>query len=110
MKTETELNNLKLNKSLFIHHYYGKIQKRYKIGDLIGGGGFAYVRQAKLRSSGAIRAIKTIRKTRLYEANVNLFYNEIELLKSIDHPHVLKVYEAIEDDKNYHIVTELLKG
>ena len=63
-----------------------------------------------MRSTGADRAIKTIRKSRLYETNIELFYTEIEVLKSIDHPHVVKFYEVIEDAKNYHIITELLSG
>ena len=46
----------------------------------------------------------------MYSANAERFYNEIEVLKSIDHPHVVKIYEVVEDSKNYHIVTELLSG
>jgi calcium-dependent protein kinase len=35
---------------------------------------------------------------------------EFHLLKQLDHPNVMKVYEAYEDVQNIFIVTELLKG
>lgn len=38
------------------------------------------------------------------------FLNEIEMLKSIDHPNVLKCYEYYEDKVNYYIVTEYCHG
>ena len=35
---------------------------------------------------------------------------EINILKGLDHPNILKIYEAYKDSKNFYIVTELLKG
>lgn len=32
--------------------------------------------------------------------------NEIELLKKMDHPNLLKIYECFEDCNNIYIVTE----
>lgn len=99
-----------MSKKLFVHHYFGDISEKYQLGPRLGDGGFAFVRKAKVRDTGAKRAIKTIRKSRLYQANVELFFREIETLKTVDHPHIVKIYEVIEDEKNYHIVTELLTG
>ena len=28
----------------------------------------------------------------------------------MDHPHILKLYEYFEDDKNFYIITEMCKG
>lgn len=36
--------------------------------------------------------------------------NEVEILKSIDHPHVVKVFEFFEDEQRIYIVMEFLDG
>ena len=36
--------------------------------------------------------------------------NEIEILKNLDHPNILRVYECFEDSKFIYIITELIKG
>ena len=38
------------------------------------------------------------------------FRNEVEILKQIDHPNVIKVYEYFMDAKNFHLVTDLCRG
>lgn len=32
--------------------------------------------------------------------------NEIEILKTLDHPNILKLYEFFQDHKRYFLVTE----
>ena len=41
---------------------------------------------------------------------MDTFLQEIEILKRLDHPNVLKVYEYFIDDKNVYIVTEICRG
>jgi calcium-dependent protein kinase len=31
-------------------------------------------------------------------------------LQTLDHPHILKLYEYFEDDKNYYLITEICSG
>jgi len=35
---------------------------------------------------------------------------EIDLLKNLTHPNIVKLYETFEDQKYYYMVTELLSG
>ena len=35
---------------------------------------------------------------------------EIEILKQIDHPNVMRVYEYYQDDKFFYIVSEICTG
>ena len=35
---------------------------------------------------------------------------EIEILKSLDHPNILKLYECYEDEKNYYLISEYCSG
>jgi len=36
--------------------------------------------------------------------------NEVEILKEIDHPNVLRIYEFYQDHNNFYIVTEFCEG
>lgn len=38
------------------------------------------------------------------------FKQEIAILQQLDHPHILKLYEYFEDDKNVYLITELCRG
>jgi len=38
------------------------------------------------------------------------FQEEIAILKQLDHPNILKLYEVFQDDKRFYLVTELCKG
>jgi len=38
------------------------------------------------------------------------FISEIQVLKQLDHPHILKLYEFYQDAKNYYIIMELCTG
>ena len=34
-------------------------------------------------------------------------FNEINNLRDLDHPNILKMYEFFEDEKRYYIVTDI---
>jgi len=44
------------------------------------------------------------------EENISMFESEIELLKSLDHPNIVKVYEYYEDDHYFYIITDYVDG
>ena len=50
-------------------------------------------------------AIKVLKKQYL-ESEAQLI-NEIEILKKLDHPNILKIFEYYQDSRNYYIVMEL---
>lgn len=43
------------------------------------------------------------------QEHIRLQY-EIEILKNLDHPNILRLYEVFEDKKQYYLVTELCLG
>lgn len=71
---------------------------------MLGKGAYGTVFLAKLKGSNRIRAIKQIKK--LSVRNPTTLMNEIEILKKLDHPNIIKIYETFEDDNNYFLVTE----
>jgi len=35
---------------------------------------------------------------------------EMEVLANINHPNIMRIYELLEDEINYYIVSEILEG
>ena len=44
------------------------------------------------------------------EDEKKMLFNEINNLKDLDHPNILKMYEFFEDKKRYYIITDVCKG
>eukprot|EP00828_Plagiopyla_frontata_P041177 TRINITY_DN5784_c0_g1_i2.p3 TRINITY_DN5784_c0_g1~~TRINITY_DN5784_c0_g1_i2.p3 ORF type:complete len:139 (-),score=15.32 TRINITY_DN5784_c0_g1_i2:446-862(-) len=36
--------------------------------------------------------------------------NEVEILKSLDHPNIIKIFDFYEDEFNYYVITEICYG
>jgi calcium-dependent protein kinase len=51
-----------------------------------------------------------VKKDILDERYMGAFKDEIALLKKLDHPNILKLYEIYEDKQRFFVVTELCKG
>jgi len=41
---------------------------------------------------------------------MEMLKNEITVLKYLDHPSIIKMYEYLEDEKRIYIVTDICKG
>jgi calcium-dependent protein kinase len=69
------------------------------------------VRRCISRVTSTVRAVKVINKKHLHNADsLKRFLYEIEVLKDLDHPNVLKVFEYFLDDDRLYIVTEFVEG
>jgi len=54
------------------------------------------------------RAVKIIPKYKM--ASVDVFINEIDLMRLVDHPNIIRLYEWFEDKSNVYIVMDLCDG
>lgn len=84
-----------------------KLENHYKIGPLIGEGGFAKVRLGRCVLSGEARAIKTMKKS---EAHAKLFGTEIAIIKRVKHPNIVQTFDVYETSTHIHIVMEYMEG
>ena len=105
--------DLYLQKSCFVLSKNTKITEDYFVGKVVdavfqqlGKGAYGTVYIAECKHTNKIRAIKQIKKTSI--RNPLQFVNEIEILKKVDHPNIIKIYETYEDELNYYVVTEYL--
>ena len=88
----------------------GKLVDHYRVGKELGAGAYGEVRRVVHIETGEQRAVKVISKQNLNEVEMNTLYNEINILKNLDHPNIVKIYEYFEDDKRFYIITEICTG
>jgi calcium-dependent protein kinase len=74
----------------------------------LGKGTYGVVCRAKHKETGQQRAVKTIARSKI--KNWDRFLTEVKILQNLDHPHVIKLFEYFEDDKNVYLVTEICSG
>ncbi|KAF7632467.1 Serine/threonine kinase [Meloidogyne graminicola] len=78
----------------------------YEVGKTIGKGNYAVVKLAKHRITKTEVAIKIVDKRRLDANNLAKIYREIEVLKRLRHPHIVKLYQVMETNNMLYLVTE----
>jgi len=76
----------------------------------LGKGSFAEVKKAFHKLTGTYRAVKIVDKKALNKSEQIDLKNEIQVLKRLNHPHIVKVFEFFENESNLFIVMELLNG
>ena len=62
-----------------------------------------------MTGTGRIVAVKSINKDKI-KKDLYLLKRELDVLRMIDHPNVIKYYETYEDEKYLHIVMEMCTG
>ena len=90
---------------------YTDIQDYYLLKTTIGHGQFGQVRLAMHKIGNKRRkfAVKIVPKEKL-KANFLILKRELQYLKVLDHPNVVKIYEVFEDSKNVSIVMDYFSG
>ncbi len=107
--TVQTLREIKINKSIIICRKNGLPSEEYIILDEVGEGSFGVVVKIEHKITQNIRALKIINKFNLDKNySKNKLYDEIKILKDIDHPNIIKIFEFFEDNENYYMVTEYI--
>ena len=90
---------------------FSDIRKIYKFDPkILGSGHFGTVRLAVLFSNPNKKyAVKTIFKEKV-KKDLHLLRRELEILKTLDHPNIVKFYEVYQDEKFFHLVMEYCSG
>ena len=83
------------------------VETYYKIQKIIGKGAFGVVYKAFELCSGRIVAIKQIP---IDSTNRKDVIKEIELLKNLEHPNIVKYYNYLKEDNHIYIIMEYLEG
>jgi len=99
--------------SLLVGKASGNINENYKRMKKLGEGSYGTVYLVNHNYSGQNRAMKIITKKNSGDENQKVdleIVNEIEILKKMDHPNIVKIFEFYNSAKNYYLITEFCKG
>jgi len=83
---------------------------KYSKGKLLGAGMTGAVHVATKRDTGEKFAIKSINKRKLDPAQLGELKNEVDLLKQLDHPNIVRLYETYEHNDKMYLIMQLLSG
>jgi serine/threonine protein kinase len=82
----------------------------YVLGRRLGQGGFATVYEARHQDTNQRVALKILHGTKELEAEVQRrFVREVLLLKKLDHPNIVRIYEAGLHEGSIYYVMELVE-
>lgn len=82
----------------------------YIITDWIGQGGMGQVFKARHEMMGREVAIKVLPQERSTPDSIASFTREIRTQAQLDHPRLVRAYDAGQDGKVYYLVTEYVPG
>ncbi|CAB54262.2 Serine/threonine-protein kinase par-1 [Caenorhabditis elegans] len=83
---------------------------KYKLLKTIGKGNFAKVKLAKHVITGHEVAIKIIDKTALNPSSLQKLFREVKIMKQLDHPNIVKLYQVMETEQTLYLVLEYASG
>ena len=86
------------------------VEKYYDVGEQLGSGSFAVVHKATRKSDGAEFAIKFIDKTALSQDDAGMLESECRVLKEVEHPNMIMLYEIFHTKAKLILVMELVTG
>jgi calcium-dependent protein kinase len=96
-------------KECFVWYKNEDIANDYEITDPLGQGSFGVVLKGKHKHTGDERALKVIPRSKITR-KIERFINEVNALKKLDHPNVIRLYEVYETETDVILVQELCKG
>ena len=99
---------LKITNELLVKESKSDPSKEYKRQKFLGEGSFGVVYQVINKYSGSLGAMKIIKKNSSFsDFEEEEIKNEINILRAMDHPNILKIFEFYTNKEEYSIVTEL---
>jgi len=94
---------------VFTQENAGRLDQFYTVDKKkLGEGSYGQVMRGTHKDTGVVRAIKAIDAAKV--ADISRFNDEVKVQQSLDHPHIVKLYEVFKDAKRYYLVMELCTG
>ncbi|XP_051934056.1 MAP/microtubule affinity-regulating kinase 4 isoform X3 [Hippocampus zosterae] len=82
----------------------------YRLLKTIGKGNFAKVKLARHILTGREVAIKIIDKTQLNPSSLQKLFREVRIMKTLNHPNIVQLFEVIETEKTLYLIMEYASG
>ncbi|KAM1470430.1 hypothetical protein ACFX11_041148 [Malus domestica] len=91
-------------------HNQSRLIGDYILGPKVGSGSFAVVWRSRHRQLGIEVAVKEIDKTQLSPKVSDNLLKEISILSTINHPNIIRLFEAIQTKDRIYLVLEYCDG
>ena len=98
---------IRIDKSDFVRMKEDNIFDEYELKEKLGEGAYGSVYKVQQKFTNYLRAVKAIKKKHVDSTE---FYNEIEVLKALDHPNIIKLFDCYQDKSYYYMVEEYCSG
>ena len=79
----------------------------YEIKEKLGEGAYGAVYKVQQKTTNFLRAVKAIKRKHVDSAS---FSNEISVLRTIDYPNIIKLFDCYYDNNYYYMVEEYCSG
>lgn len=83
-----------------------ELNKNYQLGDCLGKGAFGSVYRALNWGTGETVAVKQIKLADLPKSELRVIMLEIDLLKNLDHPNIVKYHGFVKTPETLNIILE----
>ena len=102
-------STIRISSSFFIKQFSISPYDHYEKIRSMGTGASAEVLKVRHKKTGIFRALKSINLS--FKDAIELTNHEISMLKLLDHPNIMKLYDTYNVEKvSYDIITELIPG
>ena len=103
-----DIGKIKVDSNVLFMQRHQSPWKFYEELEELGSGFYGVVKKVRLiKNPEIIRAMKIIPEENILQGEGASLIDEIEILKNLQHPNIMKVYESFVDNHNYYIVSEL---
>ena len=100
--------DVKFKTDILVNEYFCNPFDIYQELEELGEGAYGSVIKVCLKDNpDTIRAMKIISKDNIVEGQSERLVDEIQILKKLEHPNIMKIFEYFNDSNNIYIVSEL---
>jgi len=98
-----------VNRALFIRQAAGQLTDKYDVGPRLGRGAYGEVRLVTLRTTQERRVSKRV-LTQQTAVPMEELLEEVNLLRGLDHPHIIRIFEYFISPKHIEMIMEPVFG
>ncbi|KAL5271215.1 hypothetical protein ACHWQZ_G001753 [Mnemiopsis leidyi] len=82
----------------------------YQLDKALGAGNYAVVRLAVHCITGTKVAMKIIDKSKLCKEDLARLFREVQIMKLLDHPNIIRFYQVVENYQYIHLVSSFAEN
>ena len=102
--------DLKVEPGTFVISNEKGFQEVYILGGLLSIGNYGEIRKAVHRSTKEERAVKIFKKSPSESSAGPRLRNEVDIMKKVNHPNIIRIFEFFEEEKRFFVVMERCDG